>query len=197
MHEGLQAAGFFQTDWMRQTRRSVRGPQTCTKNTGCCCLCNCLLPSARKSNKEERETEFFPPSGFSTYASSLLFPSAHHCVSDIAPPFPPSSSCDAVLCVPPLLCHWPMANCVGSVCLMTWFHTNITQLSMPTSSTDANWCRPAPTVHRVKEEEIVVCPQIYINIKMESVLWALCRGWTATVSVAKLLSAFFCSGLNH
>lgn len=59
MHEGLQAAGFFQTDWMRQTRRSVRGPQTCTKNTGCCCLCNCLLQE-NPIKRKERQNFFLP-----------------------------------------------------------------------------------------------------------------------------------------
>lgn len=67
------------------SRRSVRGTQTCTKNTGCCGLCNCLLQENPIKRKERQN--FFPPSGFSTYASSLLFPSAHHCVSDIAPLF--------------------------------------------------------------------------------------------------------------
>lgn len=146
MHEGLPAAGFVkQTECVKLSQERQGYTNMYKKHR---LLRFVQLPSARKSNKEERETEFFS----SLWIFHLRFVSLIPFCSPLCfwhcPPFPPSSSCDAAFCVPPLLCHWPMANCVGSVRLMTWLHTNIAQLSMPTSSTDANWCRPAPTVHK-------------------------------------------------
>lgn len=81
----LQAAGFVkQTECVKLSQEHQGYTSMYKKHR---LLLFVQLPSARKSNKEERKTEFLPPSGFSTYALSLLFASAHHCISDIAPLF--------------------------------------------------------------------------------------------------------------
>lgn len=62
MHEGLQAAGFVkQTECVKLSQERQGYTNMYKKHR---LLLFVQLPSARKSNKEEREAEFFPPSGF-------------------------------------------------------------------------------------------------------------------------------------
>lgn len=153
------------------------------------------LPSARKSNKEERETEFFSSLwifhlcffSFIPFCSPLCF---WHC-----PPF------SAVFVVwRSFLRHTSsMSLANGKLCWVCSSHDMISHNSAcrPPQLMLTGADQPPQCIRGKRRRNCCVSPDLHQYSDGKSVLWALCRGWTATVSFAKLLSAFFCSGLNH